>query len=205
MPTLTLTTVSLSLAMTIQTFYANTDAASLRALCQEVADQETALLCAYRLYPLTQDADLLTNLPREDAATSARSLALLSGLWGYKAAQASLPALIRAGRRSTRFLEAARAQDPNELYLLLIEGQSLLFRPAFVGGDPARALRLFQELRPIVALDSSFGISLDEVDLWIWYTLDTLGDVEAPVLHARLLTSDLPPVYRTFLLSPPRP
>ena len=183
-----------------QWLYARRDVDALRAACAG-AEGEADLLCRYRLYPLTRQQALL-HLPEQPATESARAYALLAGLWGYRAAQASLVRMPTYGRRTLDLLRRARALDPDEPYALLVEGQSLLFRPALFGGDKRAALARFRRLKSAVASHSGSGIAPLEADLWVWYTLDRLGDRTAPALRTRLLEG-APPLYRDFLLHPP--
>ena len=190
-----------------QMYYAQKDEDALEALCAREADvrsaSEAALLCRYRLYPLTEDAAYLEDLPAELPSGSAQAQALLSGLWGFRAARAPLYKLMTYGRRAQRLIDAAHALDPDDPYVLLIEGQGLLFKPGFVGGDKAAALERFRRLRAVIERHPDVGISVMEVDLWTWYTLKKLGAEEAPALRETLLAQDPPRLYREFLLSPP--
>jgi hypothetical protein len=183
-----------------QALYARRDVDALRAACTG-ARGEADLLCRYRLYPLTQHEALL-DLPEQPPVRTARAYALLAGLWGYRAARAPLVRMPAYGRRTMDLLRHARALDPGEPFALLVEGQSLLFRPALFGGDRQAALRLFRRLRVNLATHPGSGIAPLEADLWIWYTRDRLGDPGAPALRARLLEG-APPLYRDFLLHPP--
>ena len=190
-----------------QTYYAQKDEDALEALCAREADvrstSEAALLCRYRLYPLTEDATYLEDLPTALPSGSAQAQALLSGLWGFRAARAPLYKLMTYGRRAQRLIDDARALDPEDPYVLLIEGQALLFKPGFVGGDKAAALRRFKRLRAVVEHAPHVGISAMEAELWTWYALNKLDAEEAPALRERLLAQDPPRLYREFLLSPP--
>lgn len=185
-----------------QRLYARRDVDALRRLCGGASGEED-LLCRYRLYPLTQDEALIARLPTA-APQTARAHALLSGLWGYRAARAPLVRVPAYGGRSLDLLRAARALDADDPYVLLVEGQSLLFRPAIAGGDRRAALARFRTLRVHLDRQPEDGIARMEADLWIWYTLHRLGDRTAPALHRRLLAQQPPPLYRDFLLHPPR-
>ena len=183
-----------------QLLYARRDVEALRVACIG-ARGEADLLCRYRLYPLTQDETLL-RLPERPSVPTARAHALLAGLWGYRAARAPLVRMPAYGRRTMNLLRHAKALDPDEPFLLLVEGQSLLFRPAIFGGDRRAALGRFRRLKAEVARQPGSGIAPLEADLWIWYTLAKMGDPSAPALRARLLDG-APPLYRDFLLHPP--
>lgn len=186
-----------------QLYYATRNVSALERACAEAPDRSMELLCRYRLYPLTEDERYLDDLPDELDDASARELALLAGLWGYRAARASFPSVIRHGMRASRLMEAAQALDPTDPYVLLIDGQSLLFRPRFAGGDREAALQVFRRLVGSVAAHPDAGISPMEAQLWIWYALDRLGRPEAAALKQRLLGQDPPPLYRQFLIDPP--
>lgn len=184
-------------------YYATKNAAALEALLAQAESREMDLLCRYRLYPLTERPSLVSNLPASLDDGTARELALLAGLWGYRAARAPLHLAMKYGLRSDRLLKAAAARDPDEPFLLLVEGQSLLFRPAIAGGDARAALVRFQRLRAVLPRRPGTDMTVMEADLWIWYTLRRLDAAEAAKLHTRLLAANPPRLYREFLLSPP--
>lgn len=186
-----------------QVFYARRDAGALRSLLARSQDRAVRLLCRYRLYPLTLDPAYLDDLPDDLDDASARELALLSGLWGYKVKDASVFKLRAYGRRSTELLERAKALDPDEPFVLLVEGQSLLYRPGILGGDKRAALDRFRRLAARLRHTPDRAITPFEADLWRWYTLAKLGDAEAPALRAALLAQNPPPLYLAFLQDPP--
>ena len=193
-----------STADSTATFYAEGNVAALKAMLSHAQSREIDLLCRYRLYPLTEDDRYIMDLPTTlGAEATARELALLAALWGYRLRNASVFQMAKWGTRSHRLLEAAKAIAPDDPFVLLIEGQSLLFRPAIFGGDAQEAVARFRELR--IALDHvpSSGISRMEADLWVWLALEKLGEDEAPFLREKLLATAPPPLYRQFLLSPP--
>lgn len=185
-----------ALAARVHARYAARDAAGLRAACA-AAQGDDLLLCRYRLYPLTQDASLLAGLP---APQSAAGHALAAGLVGYDAARAPMTRMMTLGRRIQRHLDTARRLDAAEPLLLLIDGQGLLFRPAIVGGDKPKALRLFQQLRQRPGPASS----ADEADVWIWYALHRMERPDAAPMRQRLRQAPLAPLYRAFVEQPPR-
>ena len=192
-------------AESVQTHYAEQDAAALRRMLEQAEGRrEAVFLCRFRLYPLTRDEADLGELPHEAEDASARTLALLSGLWGYRTAEASIFKLLTVGRRAQRLLDEAREMDPVNPYVLFVEGQSLLFRPSFAGGDRELALRRFRQLESVLENHERTGISETEARVWIWRALLELDDPEAAPLRAELLEQDLPPLYRAFLESPPR-
>lgn len=188
-----------SFADRAQAYYAQKNAQALEALLPQADGRAEVFLCRYRLYPLTEDAAHLGTLPERLDDGTARERALLAGLWGYRAARASFLQKIAYGRRSQALLDQARADDPDDPYLLLIEGQSLLFRPALAGGDARKALQRFRRLRAVIRNHPDAGIAPLEADLWTWYALYKLDDDAAPALRQRLLAQDPPLLYREFL------
>src|SRR5690606_19686651 len=108
-------------------YYATRDAGAILRLYRQAQTREERLLCSYRLFPLTQDAAWLSDIP--DEARTARELALVAAHWGYRTAGAAPWQLPLYGRRSEGALARARALDPDEPYVLLVEGQSLLYKP----------------------------------------------------------------------------
>jgi hypothetical protein len=194
---------TLSFADSTQAYYAHKDVAGLQRLCAAAPDAETRLLCRYRLYPLTQDPRYLDDLPADLPRATPRTLALLAGLWGYQAAQSGFPAVLRYGARFDHLIRQAHQKAPADPFVLLIEGQSLLFRPRFAGGDARKALTTFRRLQQAVAMQPAAGIPPMEADLWVWYTLSRLGDPQADGLRARLLAQGPPRLFREFLESPP--
>lgn len=192
-----------SLPDSTQALYAAKNAAALDSLLADAPSREAALLCRYRLYPLRQHERYLADLPADLNEGSARELALLAGLWGYKAGEASLYFAIRHGLRSEQLLEEAKTKDPDDPFVLLIEGQSLLFKPKIAGGDPQAALDRFRRLREVIQQRPNEGIAPMEVDLWIWYALDKLKADQAPAARERLLAQNPPPLFKEFLLDPP--
>lgn len=187
-----------------QVYYAQQDAEALTNLLAQADTRFADLICRYRLYPLTEDEDLLAALPAEMDDGSARELAILSGLWGYRAARAPIFSAIRYGRRSERLLDAAKAKDPDDPYVLLIEGQSLLFKPAIAGRDEEAALDRFNRLHTVLQqTPKSVGISMTEAQLWRWYALHQLDMDNAAAVRNELLATNPPPLYRQFLQDPP--
>ena len=196
------------MADSTQIHYAQKDARALRQLLRKADTRAERLLCRYRLYPLTEDERHLEDLP-DDLGTkaAARELALLAGLWGYRAAEASVFDAMRAGRRSMHLLERAREKDADDPFVLLVAGQSLLFRPALAGGSDEAALHRFQRLRDVLdgRATANAAVSRIEAALWTWYALREADRAEqARTLHQQLAARDLPPLYREFLQHPPR-
>jgi hypothetical protein len=183
--------------------YGKKDVDGLQRLCATPDTREVELFCAYRLYPLTQNEKLLSDLPTSLKNGSAREYALLSGLWGYRTASASIPNVIRFGRAAESAMREARQLDPNDPFVLLIDGQSLLFKPRIAGGDRRLALETFEALAEQLTRSSDPDIELIEARVWIWYARMRLNDRRAPEVRAALLASAPPQLYREFLLSPP--
>ncbi|PSQ73289.1 MAG: hypothetical protein BRD26_01100, partial [Bacteroidetes bacterium QH_1_64_81] len=76
-------------AQATQTAYAQQNAEKLRALFDRASSQSDSLLVRYRLYPLTEDEAVLDDLPSSLQNGTPRDYALLSGLWAYRAGEAS--------------------------------------------------------------------------------------------------------------------
>lgn len=189
-------------AQEVQHAYAHQEADTLRTLLSRAETRSDSLLVRYRLYPISEDPSLLDNLPSKLPDGSAQERALLSGLWSYRAGEASIFNAVQYGRRSANILERAREQDPDDPYVLLIEGQSLLFRPAIAGRDPGTAAARFDRLATLA--DAAVGITGMEAQVWRWLALREAGQTDvAARLHERLLSQNPPPLYRQFLEDPP--
>lgn len=194
--------LSSSFAQEVQYAYAHQEPEALRTLLAEADSRADSLLVRYRLYPLTEDASVLDGLPSDLSDGSAREWALLSGLWSYQAGEASVFRAVQYGRRSANLLEQAKAEDADDPYVLLIEGQSLLFRPAIAGRDVEAAANTFEQLAEQV--DAADGIPLMEAQVWRWLALKEAGRSEASrTLRQQLLEKDPAPLYRQFLEDPP--
>jgi hypothetical protein len=153
---------------------------------------------------LTEDASVLNDLPSSLSDGTAREYALLSGLWAYRAGEASVFSVVQYGRRSNRLLEEAKARDPESPFVLLVEGQSLLFRPAIAGKDADTAADRFARLAEIVETEQVPGISVTEARVWECVALEEAGQTDkAQALREHMLRQDLAPLYRQFLESPP--
>jgi len=193
-----------SFAQDIQDAYAQQEADTLRALMPQADSRADSLLVRYRLYPLTEDEAVLEDLPESLPSGSARELALLSGLWAYRAGEASVFRVVQYGRRSSNLLKEAKAQDPDDPYVLLVESQSLLFRPAIAGRDAGAAAERLRRLAQRVRDRPGTGIAEVEAHTWRWLALREAGQGEdARRLYNRLLERDLPPLYQEFLHNPP--
>lgn len=199
-----LTVFPSSFAQDIQDAYAQQQADTLRALMPRADSRADSLLVRYRLYPLTEDEALLEDLPESLPSGSAREQALLSGLWAYRAGEASVFRVVQYGRRSSSLLEEAKAQDPDDPYVLLVESQSLLFRPAIAGRDAAAAAERLRRLAQRVRTAPGTGIAEAEAHTWRWLALREAGQGEnARRLYNHLMEGDLPPLYQEFLRNPP--
>lgn len=193
-----------SFAQATQTAYAQQNPNVLRALFDRADSRADSLLVRYRLYPLTEEEALLDDLPASLPEGSPREYALLSGLWAYRAGEAFVVSAIRYGRRSARLLERAKQRDADAPFVLLVEGQSLLYRPSVVGGDPAAAAERFAQLARIVDNEGMSGISRVEAQAWRWLALRAAGrPQDAAALRSHLRKQDLPPLYDQFLQDPP--
>jgi len=188
----------------VQDAYAHKDADALRTLLNDADTRADSLLARYRLYPLTENAALVENLPKRLDGGSAREWALLSGLWSYRAGEASIFSAVSYGRRSANLLETAQSIDPNDPYVLLVGGQSLLFRPSIAGKDPDGAVQQFEQLAQLAAQNKTDGIPEVEALTWHWLALKEADRAEeARALYQRLTSRDLPPLYQQFIDDPP--
>ena len=188
----------------VQEAYSSENPQALRSLLSEATNRADSLLVRYRLYPLTEDAEVLKSIPEHLEDGSAREWALLSGLWSYRAGEASMLNAMRYGRRSVDLLETARSLDPDNPYVLLIGGQSLLFRPAVAGQDAEEAARRFQRLVEVVSKNPGTGIAKTEARMWEWLALRSAGQSDsANELRETLLSTNPPPLYEAFIHDPP--
>lgn len=188
---------------TLASLYAHNDSAGLVRLHARAHTASDELLYRYRLYPLTLDTRYLDDIPDESDCRTARDFALLAALWAYRAAEAPPWKLPVYGMRSDRLLERARALDPEEPYVLLVDGQSLLYRPGLFGGSSEKALHVFERLRTVLRDRPTPGISPFEPEVWVWYTLQKLGRPNTDRVRDRLLAKNPPPLFRQFLIDPP--
>jgi hypothetical protein len=188
---------------TLAALYAHRDAEGIERLHTHANTVSDELLYRYRLYPLTLDARYLSDIPEEDDCHTARDYALLAALWAYRAGEAPPWKLPVYGMRSEAVLDRARGLDPDEPYVLLVEGQSLLYRPGIFGGSAEDALEKFERLRAVLRDHPTPGISPFEPEVWIWYTLHKLGRPNTERVRQRLLAQDPPPLFHQFLIDPP--
>lgn len=201
-----LLSVTLTFADSTQSFYAQQDAEGLRDLMAQADTRTESLMVRYRLYPLTEDSGVIDDLPQNlGPNASARELALLAGLWAYRAGEANIFNAIRYGRRSVSRLNEAKARNPNEPYVLLVEGQSLLFRPDVAGKDVHGAAQLFRKLISELDQHPNVGISSTEAHSWLWLALrEAQSADEADRIRSELLARELEPLYAQFLEDPPQ-
>jgi len=195
-------------ADSLQQAYATQDAETVRSLLKTAETQEQVWMARYRLYPLTEEEDVLSPIPSDPddvEEPTARTLALLSGLWAYRAGETNIFNAVRYGRRSMNFLEAAQKLDRDDPYVLLVEGQSLMFRPSIAGKDVPQAAERFQRLVEVLQERDADGVAVTEAHTWLWLALKECGrQHEASVLHDRLLADSPAPLYRQFLEDPPQ-
>ena len=184
----------------IQTAFANDDASSLRRLVAEAPTRADSLLAQYRLVAMTGDLDLVDAIPDKlgDGAT-ARELAWLSALWGFRAQEAGLLKKPKYGGRSIRLLERAERLAPEDPWVLLVAGQSYLYRPGILGGGVGTAMKRFEAAKAALEQDAECGLPPLEASMWIWMCLNREDRAAAARMKEELLTSDLPPRYRIWL------
>ena len=192
-----------SLSDTLAALYARNDTAGLVRLYGEVREPGDVLLARYRLYPLTQDARYIRDLPDENACRTARDYALLGALWAYRAAAAPPWKVPVYGLRSEALLDQGRALDPRDPFVLLVSAQSLLYRPGIFGGSTEAALAEFEKLRAVLREHPTPAMSSFEPEVWIWYSLRKLDRPHTEHIRDRLLAQDPPPLFRQFLIDPP--
>lgn len=195
-------------ADSLQQAYATQNVETARSLLETAETQEQVWMARYRLYPLTEEEDVLSPIPSgtEDVEEpTARKLALLAGLWAYKAGETNIFNAVRYGRRSMNFLEAAQKLDRDDPYVLLVEGQSLMFRPSIAGKDVPQAVERFQRLVEVLQGRDIDGIAVTEARTWLWLALKECGRRdEASALHEQLLADSPAPLYQQFLEDPPQ-
>ena len=201
-----LLSVTLTFADSTQSFYAQQNAEGLQDLMAQADTRTESLMVRYRLYPLTEDSGVIDDLPQNlGPNASARELALLAGLWAYRAGEANIFNAIRYGRRSVNRLNEAKARNPNEPYVLLVEGQSLLFRPDVAGKDVHGAAQLFRKLISELDHHPNVGISSTEAHSWLWLALrEAQSAEEADQIRSELLAQEPEPLYAQFLEDPPQ-
>lgn len=195
-------------ADTIAARFAQKDHAALERLRARTTSISEELMLRYRLYPLTQDADVLDGLPADDACRTGRDCALLSALLSYRLARAPVLQVPRLARRSDALLARAVELDPYDPFVRLVRGQNLLYRPTIFGGTASGALEQFAALRDDLRRREAAGrhepgLPLIEAEVWVWYTLRKLNREGTDAMRDRLLAHGPPPLFREFLLDPP--
>ena len=183
--------------------YARKDVKALSSWCDAVRAPDDRLKCSYRLYPLTRDESLLENLVTDLERPSARGLALLAGLWGFRATTSGRIGAMRNGIRSQRLLDRARTLDPDDVFVRLVTAHSMIFKPRFVGGDPLEAARLFAALAADLERSPTPSIHPAEAWTWQWYALALEKDPGAGTLRTTLLSRKLPRLFREILAGDP--
>lgn len=183
--------------------YARKDVAALRSWCDTVRGPDDRLQCSYRLYPLTRDESLLEDLETDLEQPSARGLALLAGLWGFRATTSGRIGAMRNGIRSQRLLDRARTRDPDDVFVRLVSAHSMIFKPRFVGGDPMEAARLFAALAADLERSPTPAIHPAEAWTWQWYALALEKDPGAGPLRTTLMGRNLPLLFREILAADP--
>ena len=88
-------------------------------------------------------------------------------------------------------------------YVLLVDGQALLYKPSIFGGDVNAALVRFRHLRRVLPQHPHTGIPRVEADVWAWYAMHKLGHDAADGLREQLLAEQPPVLFRQFLTDPP--
>lgn len=184
-------------------YYVRRDTRAVRRLHRIARTRGDKLLVRYRLFPMTMDEGLLRSIPSDQGVRSARELALISAMWAYKAANGPKINLPTHGRRSERILNQAKEINPNDPYVLLVQGQSLLYKPGIFGGDVGEAKATFQKLKRIMRGRSVPGLHAFEADVWIWMCERKLDRGRANTLKQQLLRRNPPPMFRQFLIDPP--
>ena len=184
-------------------YYVRNNVAGVRGLRRQARSREERLLVTYRLFPLTMDRGVIANIPSDAGVTSARELALIAAHWAYRAANGPKINLPTHGRRSERILNRAKEANANDPYVLLVEGQSLLYKPGIFGGDAAEAKAVFQRLKRALGSRGVTGLHPFEADVWIWMCERKLNPSGANAMKRRLLARRPPPMFRQFLLDPP--
>lgn len=195
--------LAVGVADSTEYYYVRNDVRALEAWCRQDRTELEDLHCRYRIYPLTRDSRLLKDLPDEPATATPRSLALLSGLWGYRASESGFPAVIGRGRRAQHLLDRAVALDPDDPFVLLVEGQSLLFKPRIAGGSRTEAIERFRQLIGVLEGMEDPPLLPEEARTWHWFALARDGDPAADALRQTLLDAHPLPLFREMLENPP--
>jgi hypothetical protein len=184
--------------------YGDKDVDAIRRQLADASTQFEELHALYRLYPLTEDLELLLDIPTTPGPeASASETALLAALWTWRGARSKFLKRLSIIMKGVRMLDLAREMDPDDPFVLLVDGQALIYKPKIAGGSIRKALATLQRLRSILESESSCHISIEEVDSWIWFCLNRLDDPEAESFKQRFLAAEPAPLFRQFVLSPP--
>jgi stage V sporulation protein SpoVS len=186
----------------VQVAYNNRNAREVRRLMNAATNQSDKFLAIYRLYPLTEDGTILANLPADPNRENAKDKALLSALWSYKINE-DRSLMMTLGTRIIRLLNSSERLNAQNPFVLLIVGQSLLYKPAVFGGSAARALQKFQALKRQIQAEAICGLSIWDADVWIWYAMHKKRDRGAEAFKQELYRNNPPVIYREFLNNPP--
>ncbi len=189
----------------LQRLYAGMDRVGMQDLLQRSTTQEERFLVLYRLYPIASEGGhLLSELPDDlGTSASARELALLAALWSYRHNTEGLFGKMNAARRAMRLIERARSVDPNDPYVLLVEGQFLLYKPRVVGGSASLARERFEALVSRLRTRSDCALTLTEAQSWLWMSMHRMKDPAAESTRQELLAANPPPIFRAFLENKP--
>ncbi len=184
----------------IQTAFANDDADSVRRLLAGAPTRADSLLARYRLIALTEDVTVAEDIPNKlEGDAGARELAWLSALWGFRAQEAGLFNKPKYGGRSIRLLEQAERLAPDDPWVLLVAGQSFLYRPGILGGGVEPAMERFEKAWTLLEATSECGLPALEARMWIWMCLRKDDPVSADRLRSELRAEELPTRYRLWL------
>lgn len=201
-----LVTLAVAGADSTDHYYLRNDVEALQSWCATVQTRAVArdrFHCLYRLFPLTRDEDLIRDIPSSLDSDDARAYAFLSGLWGYRASTAGVVNAIRYGMRAQKLLDRALEMDPDDPFVILVDGNSLLFKPHVAGGDRRLAALRFADLAERMRATPDPEILPEEAFTWEWVALARDDDPRAP--HARdiLLQQDIPSLLRLMLNGDP--
>lgn len=186
----------------LQHLYARMDHQGMEDLLQRASTQEERFLVLYRLYPLVSKRSLLQGIPEDlDESASARELAVLAALWSYRHNTEGVFGKMNAARRAMRLIDRAKSVDPNDPYVLLVDGQFLLYKPRVVGGSASLARERFESLVTRLGNGSACALTPTEAQSWLWMSMHRMKDPVAETARKELLAADPPPVFRAFLTS----
>ncbi len=183
--------------------YGNKEVDILKNRLQLASGQREKLEVIYRLYPLTEDENLLSDLPASaESPDSATELALLAALWTWKGDRSNIFNRIPRIMKGVKMLDRAKEINPDNPLTLLIDGQALIFKPGIAGGSVSKALDTFERLHSLLVERPVCEVAVYEVESWIWYCLHRMEDPQADAYRDEFLASDPPPLFRDFVRSP---